>query len=419
MLFYLTPILYPVDAFQGSADGVTYERLLMVNPLAVIFEQVRVWVLQEATAPTAVEAAGGWLGLLPAAAIFAGDLRVRRLDLQPRRTPNRRGTLSFGCCTVTSPMASKNPSELPIPPRDLLRRIGPMGEEDPVGVYERTGQMHRSLLESVLPDDWSWRGKRVLDFGCGVGRVTRQFAPEADEAEFWGCDLDRPSLDWLEANLSPPFHFFESAEAPDLPQEDNFFDLVFAYSVYTHFTDNWAGWLLEHHRVLREGGLLFATFLGRGMLEPLTGQKWDEDRIGMNPLMHGYSWDRGGPIAINSPWWLRAHWGRLFEIVELLPVIEEGVPSHGVIVARKKPVSLTEEELTGFEPDEPREIEAMRNHVAQLADEVLRLRVAHDVQAAELESLRPKVERYEELLNSRSWRLTEPLRTAKRRLVSR
>ena len=44
----------------------------MVNPLAVIFEQVRVWVLRTRARPTAVEAAGGWLGLLPAAAIFVG-----------------------------------------------------------------------------------------------------------------------------------------------------------------------------------------------------------------------------------------------------------------------------------------------------------------------------------------------------------
>ena len=44
----------------------------MVNPLAVIFEQVRIWILAEPEAPTAVEAAGGWPGLLPAAAIFVG-----------------------------------------------------------------------------------------------------------------------------------------------------------------------------------------------------------------------------------------------------------------------------------------------------------------------------------------------------------
>jgi ABC-2 type transport system permease protein len=76
-LFYATPILYPVTAFGNE----TTERLLMINPLAVIFEQVRVWALGEPQvppaphqpyAPTAVEAAGGWLGLLPAAAIFVG-----------------------------------------------------------------------------------------------------------------------------------------------------------------------------------------------------------------------------------------------------------------------------------------------------------------------------------------------------------
>ncbi len=68
MLFYVTPILYPVTAFEDS----TKEHLLMINPLAVIFEQVRVWILAEPDAPTAAEAAGGALHLLPAAAIFVG-----------------------------------------------------------------------------------------------------------------------------------------------------------------------------------------------------------------------------------------------------------------------------------------------------------------------------------------------------------
>jgi ABC-2 type transport system permease protein len=67
-LMYATPILYPVD-FKQPPDP-TFEHLLMINPLAVIFEQVRVWVLHEPGAPSAVDAAGGWLGLLPAAAIF-------------------------------------------------------------------------------------------------------------------------------------------------------------------------------------------------------------------------------------------------------------------------------------------------------------------------------------------------------------
>jgi ABC-2 type transport system permease protein len=80
VLFYATPILYPITAFHNER----YEHLLMLNPLAVIFEQVRVWVLAEPQtptivagepqpyAPTAAEAAGGALHLLPAVAIYIG-----------------------------------------------------------------------------------------------------------------------------------------------------------------------------------------------------------------------------------------------------------------------------------------------------------------------------------------------------------
>lgn len=68
MLLYATPILYPVN-FKPEGD---FEHLLMVNPLAVIFEQVRIWILAESQAPTIVEAAGGWAGLIPATVIFIG-----------------------------------------------------------------------------------------------------------------------------------------------------------------------------------------------------------------------------------------------------------------------------------------------------------------------------------------------------------
>jgi ABC-2 type transport system permease protein len=70
VLFYATPILYPVN-FKSESSA-TYEHLMMVNPLAVIFEQVRVWILHEPQAPTIAQAAGGWPGLIPALVIFVG-----------------------------------------------------------------------------------------------------------------------------------------------------------------------------------------------------------------------------------------------------------------------------------------------------------------------------------------------------------
>jgi SAM-dependent methyltransferase len=319
---------------------------------------------------------------------------------------------------VTEP---KSASLLPFPPLKLVQRIGPMGDEDPVGTYERTGRRHRDLIEHMLPDDWTWSRRHVLDFGCGAGRVLRHFAPEAREAEFWGCDIDRPSIAWMREHLSPPFHIFECDEAPGLPQDDGYFDLIYAFSVYTHLTDNWAGWLLEHHRVLADDGLLLASFLGEGMIEELIGEQWDENRIGMNTLSHGNPWDCGGPITLHSPWWLRAHWGRAFEILELLPHTGEDRPhGHGFALMRKKPVRLTVEDLQRLEPGETREIAALQHHLEQLRDESRQLREALAPAELELAQAREELALHRELLAamqaSASWRLTAPLRAAKRRL---
>ncbi len=66
VLFYATPILYTIE-FKESA---TFQHLMLINPLAVVMTQVRVWILNESEAPSALHAAGGWLGLVPAAVVF-------------------------------------------------------------------------------------------------------------------------------------------------------------------------------------------------------------------------------------------------------------------------------------------------------------------------------------------------------------
>jgi ABC-2 type transport system permease protein len=64
ILFYGTPLLYPITA---APDGL--KAPMMVNPLAVIFEQARVWII-DPSAPNAAEAAGSPWRLIPAIAIF-------------------------------------------------------------------------------------------------------------------------------------------------------------------------------------------------------------------------------------------------------------------------------------------------------------------------------------------------------------
>jgi SAM-dependent methyltransferase len=264
---------------------------------------------------------------------------------------------------------------LPTPPLHLLQRTGCLGSEATAGSYDQIGASGRELIEAMLPEDWSWNGKRVLDFGCGVGKVLRHFAHEATTAEFTGCDIHAPSIDWLQRNLCPPFRAFRCSEEPSLPQPDGYFDLIYAISVYTHLTDHWAEWLLEHHRVLAPDGLLLASFLGEGMIGPLLAEEWDENRIGMNSLWAGKPWDAGGPVTFHSPWWLRAHWGRAFEVVRIVPHTGNDAPEgHGLILLRRKPVQLSAEDLRQLEPGEEREIRALAHQAEQLRRETLELR---------------------------------------------
>ena len=64
VLFYGTPVLYPIERVPSQ-----FQDYLMINPLAPIFEQMRVWMI-DPSAPGALTAAGGWLHLAPAIILY-------------------------------------------------------------------------------------------------------------------------------------------------------------------------------------------------------------------------------------------------------------------------------------------------------------------------------------------------------------
>ena len=263
---------------------------------------------------------------------------------------------------------------IPLPPLELADRVG-RGD-----TFDEVGRATRLEILERLPESWSFDDKRVLDFGCGAGRTLRHFISEAGAGEFHGCDIDGPSIAWLAENLSPPLRVFQNDEAPPLPLESNSFDLIWAISVFTHIADLWAAWLLELHRILREGGFLFATIHGPDRSEEWakvpqeyppgrSGAAGEADRVGMNVLNYGRSWDEGGPTVFHSEWWLREHWGRAFDIHS---VEAHGVMlgaqwnGQGVIVLRKRDVERTAEELERIDPGDMREVEALRHNLRQL-----------------------------------------------------
>jgi SAM-dependent methyltransferase len=312
------------------------------------------------------------------------------------------------------------PGRLPLPPLELLQRVGRIDEPDVAGVYEAIGRHSRARLERLLPADWSWEGKHVLDFGCGAGRTLRHFLAEAEHAEFYGCDIDGPSIDWLTENFSPPLHVFQSGELPSLPQPDGFFDLIYAFSVFTHLADRWAGWLLELHRVLEPEGLLLATFLSEPHWETYEHGAWAEDRAGMNVIKKWNPWDTGGPIVFHSEWWIREHWGRVFEIVYLETRDPDDPEGQGAALLRSRPERLQQADVER-PGDDPRELEALRTNVEQLHreagelfEQLSEVTASQGELTAKLEPLECELGRLQTELagisKSRSWQLTAPLR---------
>ena len=56
MLFYGTPVLYPLEVVP---EGL--QEVIALNPLAPLFEAARHWVI-DPSSPGPVDAVGGWTG---------------------------------------------------------------------------------------------------------------------------------------------------------------------------------------------------------------------------------------------------------------------------------------------------------------------------------------------------------------------
>ena len=167
-----------------------------------------------------------------------------------------------------------------------------------------------------LPPDFSFEGARCLDFGCGIGRVIRHFAKEAEVGEFWGCDIDGTSMLWSTENLAPPFRFFQLSDFPTIPLESSSFDLVYALGVFSQLFQDWSALAMEIRRVLKPGGVFFLSFNGQISFEeqfrrPYRSFFADTGLFVSHPFR---AWNKGGPAVAMSPDWIKTHWGAMFDI---------------------------------------------------------------------------------------------------------
>jgi SAM-dependent methyltransferase len=137
----------------------------------------------------------------------------------------------------------------------------------------------RGILTGLgLPTTWD----RVLDFGCGAGRLSQALAEHADEVV--GLDVSPPMLETARAlDRSDGRCSFVLGEDPDLRAfPDGSFDLVYTERVLQHLPRPvLENYLAEFVRVLRPGGVAYLHCTTRPMWTP-RGMAW---RFAPGPLV--------------------------------------------------------------------------------------------------------------------------------------
>ena len=162
-----------------------------------------------------------------------------------------------------------------LPPNALRHYYGVRDGVYRDDLYLASGRADVARLREILAADGiAVPGPRLLDFGCGAGRMLRHLGAEAEAGEVWGVDIHAEAIHWAATHL-PPFHCVTTTTQPHLPFEDRSFDLIYAGSVWTHIGDLDAAWLLEMRRLLTEGGRLYLTITDRDTLARIAAEAPD------------------------------------------------------------------------------------------------------------------------------------------------
>lgn len=204
------------------------------------------------------------------------------------------------------------------------------------------------------------RSTRLLDFGCGWGRVLRFFLRDIEGENLWGADMWDDQIRWARAT-NPYCHFETVAQLPPSKLPEGHFDTVVAFSVFSHLDeDTHLRWLERFDRLLAPGGLVVLTTWGRDRADFFDAvrsgdqRSWDahynremKKRFPGKPAWCT-SYDRGdfchvdlryegnpgyGETAIPRTYATR-EWGRWFTVLE--DDEDELLCDQRVIVARKR-----------------------------------------------------------------------------------
>jgi cyclopropane fatty-acyl-phospholipid synthase-like methyltransferase len=232
-------------------------------------------------------------------------------------------------------MIDSTSTEMALPPPELRELVA--GTTD-VEWYQSLGLTHaRNLLELLQSNGVETDSlNNILDFGCGCGRVTHNFAKLIGKTVN-GTDYNQSLVAWLSNNI-PDGKVYLNDLAPPTIHDSNSFDLIYAISIFTHLSEPLQiAWMAEFHRLLKQGGLLIVTTHGAQeyFLELLTEQEKQAVLKGQLVVHQPERQGSNDCFTVQTLAHVKALLGEHFELLDYREQGSPGNPAQDIYLIRK------------------------------------------------------------------------------------
>ena len=226
-----------------------------------------------------------------------------------------------------------NKETLPIP--GYRARLLVAGSADIPGFLELGRRGFDCIRETLERNGTPIGGlKDVLDFGCGCGRVIRYWNGFAD-TRICGTDINDYLVETCQRCV-PFASISKNSMVAKLDYANQSFDLVYAFSVFTHLDIKaQKAWRDEFRRILRPRGILILTLHGNAYKGHLTGKELEDFNSG-RPVVRLGQYAGGNLCASFHPEpYVRETLAEGFEIVDAVPEGAKGNPVQDLYMLRR------------------------------------------------------------------------------------
>ncbi len=151
------------------------------------------------------------------------------------------------------------------PPEQMQRNTTSLsGREALQQAYGFYRDIHAALVSEGATIEVS---AKILDFGIGWGRIARFFLQDVPLRNIYGIDVDAEFVN-ISRQLFNSGNFDVCEPMPPTRYGDGMFDLITAYSVFSHLSEPaLIAWMREFARVLRPGGCVAFTTRGESFFD--------------------------------------------------------------------------------------------------------------------------------------------------------